>query len=90
MNIFSETEFIKSLCFDRQYIRYGWQAFDLTDSDVYFFSFFGSLLSPPYCHLSRRSYWYQLISSSLCSFIYIKHTPWSVSHPLYRHHIVLL
>jgi hypothetical protein len=56
-----------------------------TDSDIYFFSFLGSLLSPPYCHLSRRSYWNQLISSSLCSFIYIKHTPWSVFHPLYRH-----
>jgi hypothetical protein len=62
-----------------------------TDSDIYFFSFvFGNLLSPPYHHHSRRSYWYQLISSSLCSFIYIKHTSWSVSHPLYRNHIVLL
>ena len=61
-----------------------------TDSDIYFFSCFGSLLSPPYCHHSRRSYWYQLILSSLCSFIDIKYTTWSVSHPLYRHHIVLL
>jgi len=61
-----------------------------TDSDIYFLSFFGNLLSPPYCDRSRRSYWYQLISSSLCSFIYIKHTPWTVSHPLCRHHIVLL
>jgi hypothetical protein len=61
-----------------------------TDSDIYFLSFFGNWLSPPYCHHSRRSYWYQLISSSLCSFIYIKHTPWNVSHPLCRHHIVLL
>ena len=60
-----------------------------TDSDIYFF-FIGNLLSPSYCYRSRRSYWYQLISSSLCSFIYIKHTPWSVSHRLYRHHIVLL
>ena len=58
---------------------------------VTFISFFiGDLLSPPYCHHSRRSYWYQLILSSLCSFIYIKHTPWSFSHPLCRHHLVLL
>ena len=58
---------------------------------VTFISFlFINLLSPPYFHHSRRTFWYQLISSSLCSFIYIKHTTWSVSHPLFRHHIVVL
>ena len=57
---------------------------------VTFISFlFCNLLFPPYCHHSRcHYYWCQLNSSSLCSFIYIKHTSCSVSHPLCWHQIV--
>jgi hypothetical protein len=40
-----------------------------TDSDIYFFSFLGSLLSPPYCHLSRRSYLCLSLFNFFCSSI---------------------